>query len=94
MNDYPRSVLTGLPPFAAVVLAAALVARAQTPAPAAAVKTPVYVVVFVDLDPRYTDQGLPLLRAYGEASRRAPGAQRFGVLCEIARPNHFTFLEV
>ncbi len=76
-----------------VMLMVASVVRAQTPASLPPATDPICVVAFVDVDPRQADQALALLRAYGDASRRAPGARRFEVLRELARPNHFTLLE-
>ncbi len=94
MKNYPLSIIRRLRLFVAMVmLMAAPVVRAQTPASTPPVADPVCVVAFVDVDPKQADQVLGLLRAYGDASRRAPGARRFEVLRELARPNHFTLLE-
>ena len=78
---------------AVVMLTAAPVVRAQTPASVPPAADSICVVAFVDVDPKQADQVLALLRAYGNASRRAPGAGRFEVLRELARTNHFTLLE-
>ena len=79
--------------IAAVALVTAPVLRAQIPASTLPAADLVYVVAFVDIDPKQTDQVLALLRAYGDACRHAPGARRFEVLRELARTNHFTLLE-
>ena len=64
-------------------------APSVSPAPAA-----VYVVVHIDVIPPATDGALALLKAYASACRRATGAQRFELLREAGRPNHFTLVEV
>ncbi len=90
MTNYPSTTIRRLRLLVATVMfMAAPVVRAQTP-PAS---DPICVVAFVDVDPKQAEQALTLLRAYGDASRRAPGARRFEVLRELARPNHFTLLE-
>ena len=94
MTNHPPSTLRRLRLLiAAVALVAAPLLRAQTPASAPSTADLVYVVAFVDVDPRQADQALAMLRAYGDACRHAPGARRFDVLRELARTNHFTLLE-
>jgi quinol monooxygenase YgiN len=94
MTNYPPSTLRRSRLFVAMVmLIAAPVVRAQTPASTPPAADLICVLAFVDVDPRQADQALALLRAYGDASRRAPGARRFEVLRELARTNHFALLE-
>lgn len=76
----------------ALSLTMPLSGRAQTPAASPA--KPVYVVAFVDFAPSSQEKGRSLLRDYAADACRAPGAQRFEVVQELALPNHFTLLEV
>lgn len=65
--------------------------RAQEPAPTASA---VYVVAHVDVVPPSADAALALLEAYATSRRQVLGSQRFEVLREAGRPNHFTLVEV
>jgi quinol monooxygenase YgiN len=51
-----------------------------------------YTVTYVEVVPPSTAQGAALLRQYGEAGRKEPGAVRVEVLQRIDRPNQFTVL--
>ncbi len=94
MKNDPRGSIRKVRVFVAMaMLVATPVVRAQIPTLTPSAADPVCVVAFVDIDPRQADLVLALLRAYGDASRRALGARRFEVLRELARPNHFTLLE-
>lgn len=94
MTNHPPSTLRKLRLLtAAVALVVAPILRAQTPASTSFTVGQVYVIAFVDVDPKQADQALAMLRAYGDACRHAPGARRFEVLRELARANHFTLLE-
>ena len=94
MTNHPPSTLRKLRLLTvAVALVAAPILRAQIPASSLRTAELVYVVAFVDVDPRQADRALAMLRAYGDACRHAPGAWRFEVLRELARTNHFTLLE-
>ncbi len=81
--------------FFLVLLCSTICLRAQGPAPSASpAEAAVYVVAHVDVIPPSADAALPLLKTYALACRQVPGAQRFEVLREAGRPNHFTLVEV
>lgn len=60
----------------------------------AADTTMVYVVAHVDVVPSSADTALALLKTYGASCHQVSGAQRFEVLRQVGRPNHFTLVEV
>jgi quinol monooxygenase YgiN len=65
------------------------------PAGAALVaEDPIYVVVHVDVMPKFTDAGRDLLKQIAIDSRKDAGAARIEVLEELGRPNHSTVVEV
>lgn len=54
----------------------------------------VYVVTHVDVIPPRKDDAIVALRRLAEASRAEPGHQRFDVVQQASRPNHFTVIEI
>lgn len=54
----------------------------------------VYAVTHVDVIPPRKDDGLAALARLAEDSRPAAGNQRFEVVQQTSRPNHFTVVEV
>ncbi len=81
--------------FFLALLCSTICLRAQGSAPSASpADAAVYVVAHIDVTPPAADAALPLLEAYALACRQVPGAQRFEVLREAGRPNHFTLVEV
>jgi len=54
----------------------------------------VHVVTHVDVIPPRKDDAVGLLKALAEASRRENGNQRYDVVQQVNRPNHFTVTEV
>jgi len=63
------------------------------PGAAAAHGAPVYVVTHVDVVPTFKDQGVTLVSAFADASRRDPGNLGFDALTQSSRPNHMTLVE-
>jgi quinol monooxygenase YgiN len=61
---------------------------------AVAAEDPIYVVVHVDVMPKFTDAGRDLLKQIAIDSRKDAGAARIEVLEELGRPNHSTVVEV
>jgi quinol monooxygenase YgiN len=55
---------------------------------------PAYVVTHVDVIPPRKDDGVAALRQLGDDSRGSSGNQRFEVVQQISRPNHFSVIEV
>ena len=55
---------------------------------------PLCVVAHVDVIPPFTAAGRDLLRQLVAESRKDPGAVRFEVFEEVARPNHSTIVAV
>jgi quinol monooxygenase YgiN len=53
-----------------------------------------YVVTHVDVIPPRKDDAIVALRRLADASRTEPGHQRFDVVQQATRPNHFTVIEV
>lgn len=54
----------------------------------------VYVVTHVDLTPNFAKDGAKVLQQFAMESRKDPGVERFEVLIQDSRPNHFTIVEV
>ena len=54
----------------------------------------VYVVAHGDVVPSSAAAASTLLKAYAASCLQVPGAQRFEVMREAGRPNHFTLVEV
>ena len=54
----------------------------------------VYVVTHVDVIPPRKDDGLAALARLADESRPAAGNQRFEVVQQTSRPNHFTVVEI
>lgn len=54
----------------------------------------VYVVTHVDLTPNFAADGKKLLTQFAAESRKDPGVERFEVLLQDSRTNHFTIVEV
>ena len=52
------------------------------------------VITHVDVMPRHTAEAEALLHQYARDTLAAAGAARCDVLQELARPNHFTLVEV
>lgn len=76
-----------------VCIAFASDADAGAPAAAGAV----YVLTHVDIggpNPQNMNAFVPVLKAFGESSRKAPGALRYDVLQQKSRNNHFQVLEI
>lgn len=69
----------------------ALTVEAAGPAVA---RDSVYVVTHVDVIPPRKDDAIVALRRLAEGSRAEPGHQRFDVVQQASRPNHFTVIEV
>ena len=89
MNSSTQGTRTRTAIVLLVLLCSAVGLRAQESAPAA-----VYVIAHVDVVPASVDAASAWLKAYATTCRRAPGAQRFEVLRETGRRNHFTLVEV
>ena len=53
-----------------------------------------YAVTHVDVIPPRKDDGVALLKQLAEDSRKDAGGQRFDVVQQVNRPNHFTVIEV
>ena len=60
---------------------------------AAAAKGAVYVVSHVDVPPPKKDDVIAALNPLADASRKDAGNQRFEVVQQTSRPNHFTVVE-
>jgi quinol monooxygenase YgiN len=73
--------------FAGIFVAAALAQSAHAQGSA------VYVATYVEVMPGAATNGIALLQAYRDASRKENGNLRFDALQEIARPNRFVILE-
>jgi len=76
-----------------IPFAAAPDAAGPTAPPAGAV----YVLTHVDIggpNPQNMDAFVPTLKAFGNASRNAPGALRYDVLQQKSRNNHFQVYEI
>jgi quinol monooxygenase YgiN len=88
------SMLSSCRPLAWLALAVALVAAPAQPqnAPQSGQEA-LYVVTHVDVLPAYAAETVRLLGQFASDSRRDPGAQRFEVLQELSRGNHFTLVE-
>jgi quinol monooxygenase YgiN len=63
------------------------------PAPPARPAPAIYVVTHVDVIPPRKDDGVAALERLAERGRRGDGNERFDVLQQINRPNHFTVVE-
>jgi quinol monooxygenase YgiN len=59
-----------------------------------AAKRGVYVVSHVDVPPPRKDECIALLNPLADASRKGAGSNRFEVVQQTNRPNHFTVVEV
>ena len=68
-------------------------ARAQAPAPAT-IEGNIYSVIYVEVMPTSTADGLALLKRYREATRPAEGNLRAEVVQRIGQPHQFAILEV
>jgi quinol monooxygenase YgiN len=79
-----RTIARVLLGMALVTLGATDVAHGQT--------ATFYTVTYVEVGPASAAQGAALARQYGEASRKAAGAQRVEVLQRTDRPNQVTVL--
>ncbi|MFL6564179.1 MAG: putative quinol monooxygenase [Burkholderiales bacterium] len=53
----------------------------------------IVVATHVDVPPPFKDTIVPMLQQLAEASRKDAGNQRFEVLQQASRPNHFTVVE-
>ena len=53
-----------------------------------------YVVTHVDVVPRFTSDAVALLTQFAEASRKEASNNRFEILQQDGRPNHFSVVEV
>ena len=69
-------------------------AFAVDPAAPTIARDAVYVVTHVDVVPPRKDDAIVALRRLAEASRTEPGLQRFDVVQQASRPNHFTVIEI
>jgi quinol monooxygenase YgiN len=56
-------------------------------------KGAIYVVSHVDVPPPRKDECIALLNPLADASRKGAGNQRFEVVQQTSRPNHFTVVE-
>ena len=54
----------------------------------------IYVATHIDVGPPSRDKTIATFKPYAEAVRKEPGNQRFDVLQQKARTNHFTTVEV
>jgi quinol monooxygenase YgiN len=54
----------------------------------------IYVVTHVDVIPPKKDDAILALQALADASRKEDGNQRYDVLQQNSRPNHFTLAEI
>ena len=90
MGPFLRVLVLGL---VTTVTAAIGEARAQAPAPVA-IEGNIYSVIYVEVRPTSTAEGLELLRRYREASRQEDGNLRCEVVRRIGQPNQFVILEV
>lgn len=60
----------------------------------AAGKRALYVVSHVDVPPPRKDECIALLNPLADASRKGAGSNRFEVVQQTNRPNHFTVVEI
>jgi quinol monooxygenase YgiN len=65
-----------------------------TQAAAAAGKGSVYVITHVDVTPNFKDATIDMLKAFADGTRKEPGAERYEVLQQNNRANHFTVTEI
>ena len=84
---FGRWAVAGALAIAAVVVAIAPAARAQSGADA------VYAVTYLDVGTASVAQGVALIKKYGELSRRAASNLELTVLQEMSRPNRFVIME-
>jgi quinol monooxygenase YgiN len=54
----------------------------------------VYAVTHIDVIPPRKDDGTALVKQHGDEGRKSDGNQRFEILVQVNRPNHFTAVEV
>jgi quinol monooxygenase YgiN len=57
-------------------------------------KGAVYVITHVDVTPNFKDATIDMLKAFAEGTRKEPGAERYEVLQQNNRANHFTVTEI
>ena len=67
---------------------------ATSVAPATLAPGAVIAATHVDVAPPNRDKTVVLLKAFADAVRKSPGNQRYDVLQQTARTNHFTVVEV
>jgi quinol monooxygenase YgiN len=70
------------------------IALSVAPAPASpAGQAAVYAVTHVDVIPTFKEQGVGIVKALAEASRKDAGSVRFDALTQSSRANHMTLVE-
>jgi quinol monooxygenase YgiN len=63
------------------------------PGPSPASKEAIYVVTHVDVPGQFKDEAVAMLNKLAAASRREPGLERYEVLVQPNRLNHFTVVD-
>jgi quinol monooxygenase YgiN len=64
------------------------------PGPSPASKDAIYVVTHVDVPGQFKDQAIVMMNKLATGSRREPGLERYEVLQQPNRTNHFTVVDV
>jgi quinol monooxygenase YgiN len=64
------------------------------PGPSPASKDAIYVVTHVDVPGQFKDQAIVMMNKLAVGSRREPGLERYEVLQQPNRTNHFTVVDV
>lgn len=81
-------------PFFQLAMATAMMSLVATPAVRAQDDPTAYMVTYLEVVPSAKNQGVAILKALADASRKENGSMRFEVLQRTAPANQFLILEV